>query len=96
MPRIVPSTEFVDGDQARELLPILAADIEETLYEPNSQDIDVAGFPGVRASLPHRRRDDPDFVTGSVVEPSQRPLRSIEAGDRDRRRDCGQRSRRVG
>ena len=41
---LVPSTEFVDGDQARELLPILAPDIEGALYEPHSQDIDVAGF----------------------------------------------------
>ena len=41
---LVPSTEFVDGDQARELLPILAPDIEGALYEPYSQDIDVAGF----------------------------------------------------
>lgn len=41
---LVPSTEFVDGDQARELLPILAPDIAGALHEPDSQDIDVAAF----------------------------------------------------
>jgi D-arginine dehydrogenase len=42
--KLVPSTEFVDGDQAREILPILADDIAGGLYEPHSQDIDVAGL----------------------------------------------------
>ena len=40
---LVPSTRFVDGDEAREILPILANDIAGGLYEPDSQDIDVAG-----------------------------------------------------
>ncbi len=41
---LVPSTEFIDGDQARQLLPILADDIAGALHEPYSKDIDVAAF----------------------------------------------------
>ena len=41
---LVPSTVFVDGDEARRILPILRDDIEGALYEPNSMDIDVAGL----------------------------------------------------
>ncbi len=41
---LVPSTEFVDGDTARSILPILREDIEGGLYEPLSMDIDVAGL----------------------------------------------------
>ncbi len=39
---LVPSTEFVDGDTARSILPILRDDIAGALYEPLSMDIDVA------------------------------------------------------
>ncbi len=42
--RLVPSTEFVDGDTARSILPILRDDIAGALYEPRSMDIDVASF----------------------------------------------------
>lgn len=41
---LVPSTEFVDGDAAREIFPLLAPDIAGGLYEPDSQDIDVAAL----------------------------------------------------
>ncbi|MEM9203558.1 MAG: FAD-binding oxidoreductase [Actinomycetota bacterium] len=41
---LVPSTEFLDGDQAREILPILRPDIAGAFYEPDSKDIDVAGY----------------------------------------------------
>jgi len=41
---LVPSTEFVDGDTARAIFPLLAPDIAGGLYEPDSQDIDVAGL----------------------------------------------------
>lgn len=41
---LVPSTEFVDGDTAREIFPLLAPDIAGGLYEPDSQDIDVAAL----------------------------------------------------
>lgn len=41
---LVPSTEFVDGETARQLFPLLAPDIAGGLYEPDSQDIDVAAL----------------------------------------------------
>ncbi len=39
---LVPSTEFIDGDTARSILPILRDDIAGAFYEPLSMDIDVA------------------------------------------------------
>lgn len=42
--KLVPTTEFLDGDQAREILPILRPDIAGALWEPDSKDIDVAGY----------------------------------------------------
>ena len=39
---LVPSTEFVDGETARSILPILRDDVAGALYEPFSMDIDVA------------------------------------------------------
>lgn len=39
---LVPSTEFVDGATARQILPILREDVAGALYEPESMDIDVA------------------------------------------------------
>ena len=41
---LVPTTEFLDGDQAREILPILRPEIAGALWEPDSKDIDVAGY----------------------------------------------------
>ncbi|MGI9608450.1 MAG: NAD(P)/FAD-dependent oxidoreductase [Acidimicrobiales bacterium] len=41
---LVPTTTFVDGDEARGILPILRDDIACGLYEPMSMDIDVAGL----------------------------------------------------
>jgi len=41
---LVPTTEFVDGDTARAIFPLLSPDIAGALYEPHSQDIDVAAF----------------------------------------------------
>jgi len=39
---LVPSTEFIDGDTARSILPVLRDDIAGAFYEPLSMDIDVA------------------------------------------------------
>ena len=39
-----PTTEFLDGDQAREILPILRPEIAGALWEPDSKDIDVASY----------------------------------------------------
>lgn len=78
---LVPSTEFVDGDQARELLPILAADIEGALYEPNSQDIDVAGFHQAYVQA-FRSAGGTILVSSPVRSLSRANGRwSIEAGD---------------
>ncbi|MEM9465593.1 MAG: FAD-binding oxidoreductase [Actinomycetota bacterium] len=71
---LVPTTEFVDGDQARELLPILAPDIEGALYEPHSQDIDVAGF--------HQEYVRALRAAGGTIQVSA-PVRSLTA-DRGR------------
>ncbi len=41
---LVPTTVFVDGNEARRIMPVLRDDIAGALYEPYSMDIDVAGL----------------------------------------------------
>lgn len=70
---LVPSTTFVDGDEARRILPILRNDIEGALYEPMSMDIDVAGL---HQSYVRRLR-----AAGGEIRPSSRVVGLIRAGD---------------
>lgn len=69
---LVPSTEFVDGDQAREILPILRPEIEGALYEPYSQDIDVAGYH--QAYVQSFRAADGRIITAA-------PVRALDRAD---------------
>ncbi|MDC0359493.1 FAD-binding oxidoreductase [Acidimicrobiales bacterium] len=70
---LVPSTTFVDGDEARRILPILRNDIEGALYEPMSMDIDVAGL---HQSYVRRLR-----AAGGEIRPSSRVVGLVRAGD---------------
>jgi len=70
---LVPSTVFVDGDEAREILPILRDDIEAGLYEPLSMDIDVAGL---HQSYVRRLR-----AAGGEIRPSSRVVGLDRTGD---------------
>ncbi len=70
---LVPTTTFVDGDEARAILPILRDDIEAALYEPMSMDIDVAGL---HQSYVRRLR-----AAGGGIRPSSRVVGLARTGD---------------
>ena len=53
--KLVPSTEFLDGDAAREIMPVLRPEVEGALHEPGAMELDVAAIHqtfvrGLRAS----------------------------------------------
>jgi D-arginine dehydrogenase len=71
---LVPSTEFLDGDAAREIMPVLHPEVEGALYEPGAMELDVAAIHqtfvrGLRAS-------------GGEVRPSTSVTALERAGDR--------------
>jgi len=68
---LVPSTEFVDGDTARAIFPLLSPEIAGALYEPDSRDIDVAAF--------HQEYVRWFRAEGGTILTSA-PVRSLESG----------------
>jgi D-arginine dehydrogenase len=41
---LAPTTEFLDGDETRRLVPSLSGDVAAALYEPDSMELDLAAF----------------------------------------------------
>ncbi len=41
---LVPSTEFLDGDAARDILPVLRPEVAGALHEPGAMELDVAAI----------------------------------------------------
>lgn len=41
---LAPTTEYLDGDGARAIVPALRAEVEGALYEPDSMELDVAAI----------------------------------------------------
>jgi len=78
---LVPTTEYLDGDQAREILPILRPEIAGALWEPDSKDIDVAGY---HQSYVQRFRAAEGMIHTSA------PVRSLERANGTWRVEAGE------